>query len=424
MKRDSNSMLKNSMKLISASTIVQVLAFLLLPIVGRIYSESEIGQISVFLSIVGVLSVVATGRYDQATVFAKSKERALLLLFTALRFNLIFCVILVPIVLIINPLLSGSQYSGQQNHLFLIPFFVFFAAAVTAFMSWANSHNLYGRMGFSQVYQGVTNNTLRIAFGFVGGGFWGLQTSALLSNILGIYPLVKKQSLWSQFKKHITPNRLKITANFYSKFPRYSLPQAVIDILSGSLITLLLPLQYQDAAIGLYGMAYMLAGRPLQIISDSLCRVWFRRIAEQKNNKKSFLNPVKRFVLSWTIIAVSASVLLFYLLEPLVVFILGEKWIFCASVIMAMLPFFFFNFLSSIFNFLPDLFGFQSKFMKIQGVLLLIQLTVIIIGTQLLPFEKYIWLHFAERGLDSLIQITWFYFIVRKYENQFKHRFY
>ncbi len=68
MKQGRSSMMANSMKLISAGTFVQVLAFLLLPVIGRIYTESEIGQITVFLSVVGVLTIVATGRYDQATI--------------------------------------------------------------------------------------------------------------------------------------------------------------------------------------------------------------------------------------------------------------------------------------------------------------------------------------------------------------------
>ena len=87
---------------------------------------------------------------------------------------------------------------------------------------------------------------------------------------------------------------------------------------------------------------------------------------------------------------------------------------------MAMLPFFIFNFLSSVYNFLPDLFGKQRKFMRMQAILLLVQLLVILIGTRLLPFEKYMWLHFAERALDSFVQIAWFYMIIRKYENSLR----
>nr|BAA31965.1 PorS [Porphyromonas gingivalis] [Porphyromonas gingivalis ATCC 33277] len=389
MKQGRSSMMANSMKLISAGTFVQVLAFLLLPVIGRIYTESEIGQITVFLSVVGVLTIVATGRYDQATILARSKERALLLLFTALRFNLIFCLALIP-------------------------------AGVISLLSWANSHNQYGRMSIAQISQGLGNNLLRIGFGLLKMGFWGLQLAALLGGMAGIFPLVRKQALLSQYKRYVTRRRLRIAARTYANFPRYSLPQAVIDILSGSLVSLLLPLQYHDAAIGLYGMAYMLAGRPMQLISDSLSRVWFRRVAEQKNTRQSFLLPIRRFVFIWLLVAVLGSILIFFFLEPLVVVILGKKWLLCSSIIMAMLPFFIFNFLSSVYNFLPDLFGKQQKFMRMQAILLIVQLLVILIGTRLLPFEKYMWLHFAERALDSLVQIAWFYMIIRKYENSLR----
>ena len=39
--------------------------------------------------------------------------------------------------------------------------------------------------------------------------------------------------------------------------------------------------------------------------------------------------------------------------------------------------------------------------MRMQAILLIVQLLVILIGTRLLPFEKYMWLHFAERALDD-----------------------
>ncbi|WP_373812452.1 lipopolysaccharide biosynthesis protein [Porphyromonas loveana] len=421
-KRGRHAMAVSSMKLIAAGAIVQGLSFLLLPVIGRIYSQSEIGQITVFLSLVGVLSIIATGRYDQATVLARSKERSLLLLFSSLRFNLIVCSILVPAVLIINPLLAGSRYSAQQYHLYLLPLFVFFAAGMVALFSWANSHNQYGRMSLSQISQGVTNSGLRIGFGLLGMGFWGLQLSALLGGLMSIIPLAYRRSLYAQYKRHITRRRLRIAAGTYANFPRYSLPQAVIDILSGSLVSILLPLQYHDAVVGLYGMAYMLAGRPMQLISDSLSRVWFRRVAEHKNADQSFYRPVRRFTIIWLLLSIVGSAVLLFILEPIVSFVLGEKWRLCSLVIMAMLPYFIFNMLSSVFNFLPDLFGLQRKFMRMQALLLLLQLVVILVGTRMLAFEDYMWLHFGERALDSLIQLVWFLTIIRTYENGLRLR--
>lgn len=416
----SAGMVANSIKLISAGTLVQVFAFLLLPLVGRLYTQSEMGNITIFLSLAGVLSLLANGRYDHATVLASTPTRANLLLATALRCNLFFTLLLVPLVFIINFFLPFTRYASQTHHILLLPVAVFSMAALSAFSSWNNARNQYSRIGSSQVAQGLSNNTLRVALGFLSLAYWGLQAAVLLSTLLGIYPLVRKQFLGKALK-NITRRRVHLTARYYSNFPKYSLPQALIDILAGTSISLLLPLHYTAAEVGLYGMAYMLAGRPTQLISDSLSRVWFRRVAEYRNNRASYLPYIKRFVRWWLILSIPGSILLSFIMKQLVVWVVGEEWLISAFIIVAMLPTLVLSFISSIFNFIPDLFGLQKQYMQMLFILWLVQMAVIVIGSALLPFNQFIILYFAERPLDVLVQITWFYIISHRYEKQLSH---
>ena len=54
---------RNALTLISGTSIAQFVAILMTPILTRIYTTEDFGELSLFLSITGILAVVSTMRY-------------------------------------------------------------------------------------------------------------------------------------------------------------------------------------------------------------------------------------------------------------------------------------------------------------------------------------------------------------------------
>ena len=67
---------RNALTLISGTTIAQFVAILLTPILSRIYSTEDFGELSLFMSITGILSVVSTMRYEMAVILPEKDEDA------------------------------------------------------------------------------------------------------------------------------------------------------------------------------------------------------------------------------------------------------------------------------------------------------------------------------------------------------------
>ena len=58
----------NSVKLLTASGVGQIVAVVVYPFVTRLYSPDELGTLSLFLAIVGVGAIVASAQYENAVV--------------------------------------------------------------------------------------------------------------------------------------------------------------------------------------------------------------------------------------------------------------------------------------------------------------------------------------------------------------------
>ncbi len=69
------AVVKNTARLFSANVVSQVVGFLVYPLLTRLYSSSDFGLLNLFVSIGGVLVLIATADYQYAIVLPKDKER-------------------------------------------------------------------------------------------------------------------------------------------------------------------------------------------------------------------------------------------------------------------------------------------------------------------------------------------------------------
>ena len=94
-----NSILRESIRLVGSGAAGQVVALLLLAVIGRQYDQETMGVLGSFLSWGGLLAIASGARYEQGIVVASAEDEANTLYHLALRISLIFTLILLPIAL-------------------------------------------------------------------------------------------------------------------------------------------------------------------------------------------------------------------------------------------------------------------------------------------------------------------------------------
>ncbi|MDE7338633.1 MAG: hypothetical protein K2M92_05010, partial [Bacteroidales bacterium] len=76
MKMFKSEAIRNTGKLVSANAVAQALALLFYPLLTRLYSPDDFGVLNLFLSIGGVLLLVANADYHYALLLPKSEKKA------------------------------------------------------------------------------------------------------------------------------------------------------------------------------------------------------------------------------------------------------------------------------------------------------------------------------------------------------------
>lgn len=405
---------KDSVRLVVAGVVSQSFALLLLLLfVGKLYDQAEMGILSSMLTLSGLLAVGASGRYEQAVVMAQD-ETALLLASGARRISTVFSLSLIPILFLLKPLFARSSgYSHVLPYLLWIPLLVWLSAQLAILLAEANQRKSYAKMGRSQLSQSLVNNGLKVGLGYAGASIWGLILSTILGYAAAILPLAPWRG-WAQ-RKRLTSQRRRIALKAYSKFPRYGLWQAGVDVLRGSLLLLLLPFVYEIEYVGLVAMAAMVSKSPMQLISNSFSQVYYRHFSDCIAGRKSIRGSWRKYILRSLLLAFPLGVALYFAM-PFLVSLIGVKWMEMVPVLRWMLPLLTINFLTATFNFLPDLFGLQKQHFRAEVTIVLFEVLVIWIGSSLCPFSTFIAWYFPLSALGLAAYFTWFYRIVHRYE--------
>ena len=89
----SSEFTKSTLTLVIGTAIAQSIPFVLQPFLRRIYSPEDFGAISVFLSILAVISIVSSLRYEVAMLLPKEDEDAANIFFLTVLINIGFAIV-------------------------------------------------------------------------------------------------------------------------------------------------------------------------------------------------------------------------------------------------------------------------------------------------------------------------------------------
>ena len=112
-------MIKNISILVSGTTIAQLIPIILQPLLRRYFSPEEFGAYAVYLSLIGILIVVASMKYELAIILPEKDKAATNILALAVLINLAFSSILLLIIVLFRSPVSNMinlspQYYNKQ----------------------------------------------------------------------------------------------------------------------------------------------------------------------------------------------------------------------------------------------------------------------------------------------------------------------
>jgi O-antigen/teichoic acid export membrane protein len=320
----------NILKLVTGSIFAQGLAVLVAPIVTRLFAPEAFGVAALFVSISGIISVVACLRYELSIMLPKTDEEAVNLFGVSLFFVLIITgasafVIFFAGDVIINLLNSPAL----KRYLWLIPISVFVSGIFLALNYWNSRKKCFGRLSIARVASSVTAQAIKLGAGFAGFISGGVLISA---TILGQFAstIVLASQIWrddrQSFMMSIRWKKMIAGMKRHKNFPLYNSWSALLNSASHKLPVLFLAFYFSPEVVGFYALGRTVLSMPMNMVGGAVAQVFFQKASEVRNHTGNLSHVVEEVFKRLVSLGIFPALLLALIGKELFVVVFGARW--------------------------------------------------------------------------------------------------
>ncbi len=320
---------KNVLILMTGTAIAQAIPIAISPILTRIYTPEDFGVFALYLAVVSVFNVIATGRYELAIMLPEEDGDAANIVLLSILIAVVVSFFSLIVVFFFNNeislFLGNPEISGW---LYFVPISIFFSGVYQSLKYWNNRNRQYRRMGKSNVLQTSSASITQVGLGLLLFRVGGLITGNLLGLFSGIC-LLAKPTRDSFFKKKykLQIEAVITNARQYKKFPLYSSFGALLNSAASQIPVFIISKFFGAASTGFYSMAFKILNKPLTLISGAISKVLFQRVSILHHNNPELLRPfiLKIFIILTTVV-VPFVVVFFLYGTQIFAWLFGSNW--------------------------------------------------------------------------------------------------
>jgi O-antigen/teichoic acid export membrane protein len=328
---------RNVLKLAGGTAGSQVISVAAAPILTRLYGPESFGVLATFASILALLNVVSSLRYELAIAVPEDDDEAVALVW------LCFALVAVSTGLTaLGVLLLGDQLVAWLNEpalkplLWLLPVGVLLSGVYQPLSYWAIRRKQFGLLAqtkFRQSIFGVATNLAAAPLGTI-----GLLLGQIVSQSVGFVAILR-QSAALLLRPAITPAVLVRTLRRYSHFGIYSSPAGLINTIGNQVPTLIFASAFGAAQLGQLALAQRLLLLPAGLIGSSVGQVFLSQAADRyrAGTLPELIRKTSRKLLLYGLAAATVACLG---LAPLMPVIFGAQWEPTRSIIPILIPLF------------------------------------------------------------------------------------
>ncbi len=341
---------KSVLTLMTGTTIAQAIPILISPILTRLFSPEEFGILALYMSVVAILSVVVTGRYELAILLPKKDEDAnaivMLILYISLVLSLIF---LGGVFLCKDFIISYFGLGKLSVWVYMFPLSVFLVGWSQAMKYWLNRKAKYKVMATGQVSQTISTSSSNLFLGFTHFISGGLILGGLMGQFVNTY-VVSRLFIKERTFKKVPKSKIKLVACRYKNFPKITMFSGMINMSAKELPKTLIGGAFGMGVLGFLSLAQRMLIVPISLISTSMSDVFFKYASEQYKEHKNAIDIYDKTLKRLFLIAIIPMAVL-YLIAPFVfAFIFGEKWRVAGEITQLLIPFYLVYFVGAPLN--------------------------------------------------------------------------
>lgn len=317
------------MVLAGGTALGQVISVAASPLITRLYDPEAFGILSVYASLLSIISIVAALRYEYAIPLPEDELTATELLFLSL-----ITVIAVSSIVAIAVWLGGDGISALmgtpelQPFLWLLPVGVFIAGLNQVLTYWTIRHRDYARLARRTIGRSAGGVAVQSGLGFLGVGALGLLLGELIGRAGGSANL--GIAAWQRVRHEVhglTVRGIRRAARSYIRFPLLSSGSSLLNSAGIFLPPVLITSGYGLHVSGLFALANRMLEVPIRLVGTSVANVYLAEAAgllrsDPARLRRMFHRTALRLLVIGGIPAITAG-----LVSPWIfAIVFGEDW--------------------------------------------------------------------------------------------------
>jgi O-antigen/teichoic acid export membrane protein len=266
-------MLRGVSSIVAGSVVGQALVMLAYPLLTRLYTPAEFGLLTVFASVVGMVSVVSAGALESAVVIPVQDREAAAVAWAGLA-SVCLVAALTGIVgtLAATPLSGLLGVPALAGYWWLVSVTVLVMGSYLVLSEWMVRDRSYGALGRRNLFQGIGQVGTQLGLGVAGIRPVGLLLGLGAGRLFALGGLVSQRGLLRQPR----PTRAELVAAVrrFRRFPMLAMPSMLVNSAGLEIPLLLVSALYGDARAGLLGLTVRVVVGPLNIVGQAVNQVF------------------------------------------------------------------------------------------------------------------------------------------------------
>ena len=320
------SFYKSTFKLSSATTVAQILPFLALPFLARIYDKEQFGLAAIFLSIGLILGNAISLRLEASLYHgAHDKNRNNTITLTFILFT------------ITSFLYSATIAAFSLESIYYIAIFLFLLIALTNIeVVNKNVTKKFNQIGISNIARTSILVISQLIFGYLGFKY-GLIYGIVLS-FLVYYLLLSEPFKFTKF------NEIKIFVSESMRIIKYTFPGMILNTLNGNIPNIMLLNFYGTEKLGIYSMVTRILGAPSSLIGSAISNVYSGYASTALKKEGSLFSIFKKTIILSSLLGIIGFGIFYLNVDFIIKVFLGDQWLETIPYIKILIFYFFVNF--------------------------------------------------------------------------------
>lgn len=347
-----SELIRNASILLSGTVIAQLIAFLLQPFLRRFFSPQIYGIFSVYTSLIGIIMVISSLRYDDAIVLPKTDKESSNVLGLSLIFSFCFNILLFLVVLVMGgKIISFLNLPATFPSwiLYVIPFSAFLYNTYQCFNYWLVRKRKFYAVSVNKLSRRGAEAASQVSFALLKNSN-GLVYSDVFGQMVNVITVIIQSFKNDLTLRFISITKLKYVIRKYKDFPKYNLIPAFMSTCGFMLPPIFINKFFSSESTGYFNLAQMLLSVPLGLVAASFTSVLLQRVSEKYNNRSSFLADLKPIIIVVGLISLIEIITITFFGEFLFKLIFGDTWTFSGRISRILVWSFAFNFVVSTFT--------------------------------------------------------------------------